>query len=321
MKLDSPHRLKEFLRYQMVIKGRPRSTVDAYESDLRMMFKFMVYDKDDAPDYELNEAPLSRIDDAFLQSITEEDILSYLFWVTDERKNMNSTRNRKIASCRVLFSYLHNRAKVIPHNPSENLEKPKIGKRNPAYLSVDQCRELLESTKFRRNRYRDLCIITWFLHCGIRLSELCSVNISDIRDDELTVIGKGDKQREIPLNKVCIETYELYLEERAELLKRSNYAPDSTDALFISERLNRVNKRTVQHIVEDCIKRSKLGDLNYSTHKLRHTAASLMVQNGVDVRSIQELLGHESLKTTQVYTHIDKQQLRKAVNASPLLKN
>lgn len=233
-------------------------------------------------------------------------------YVTRKRDNSPNARARKVASLKSFFNYLTTKAKLLSYNPAGELESPKLMKRLPKYLNVEESKKLLNTVEgdFKE---RDFCILTLFLNCGMRLSELVNINMNKIKDDTLTVIGKGDKERTIYLNSACLKAIDAYLKVRpAEGVKDKN-------ALFLSKRKQRISNKTVQYIVKKYIKSAGLDPERYSTHKLRHTAATLMYKHGgVDIRALQEILGHESISTTEIYTHIDKEQLKKAVESNPL---
>ena len=253
-----------------------------------------------------------------MNKVTLDDIHAYLFYLTNTFDSKPATRARKAASIRVFFKYLAQKG-MISQNPAMNLESPKLGKRMPKYLSLDDSKKLLEvaNNTNDRNNERDFAIITLFLNCGIRLSELVGINIKDIvfSEDKLNVIGKGNKERTIYLNKACVNAINSYLAVRP----KTGIKSGSEDALFLSERLERISRRTVQYIVKQELLKAGLDANKYSVHKLRHTAATLMYQYGnVDIRALQELLGHESISTTQIYTHVNNEQVRHAVEDNPL---
>ena len=248
-----------------------------------------------------------------------EDIHAYLFYLKNNFNSKSATRARKVASIRVFFNYLCNKSGMIDKNPAQNLETPKQDKRIPKYLSLDDSKKLLEAATNidDRNKERDFAIITLFLNCGMRLSELVGINFKDINfnDCKLSVIGKGNKERTIYLNKACMNAINNYIAIRP----RDGVKSNSRDALFLSERKERISNRTVQYIVKQELQRAGLDTNKYSVHKLRHTAATLMYQYGnVDIRALQELLGHESISTTEIYTHVDNSQVRNAVESNPL---
>jgi site-specific recombinase XerD len=236
-------------------------------------------------------------------------------FVSNSRDNTSQARARKVASLKSFFNYLTTKAKLLEVNPTNELESPKILKRLPRYLNIEESRDLLSTVNEANSEFsaRDFAIITLFLNCGIRLSELVGINLSNIKNESLTVVGKGDKERTIPLNAACQNAIESYLKVRP-----SNGVKDR-NALFISKRKQRISKESVQKIVKKYIKEAGLDPQRYSTHKLRHTAATLMYKHGkVDIRALQELLGHQSIATTEIYTHLDQQQLRDAVSKNPL---
>ena len=257
-----------------------------------------------------------------LRKITIEDIHSFISYLAMDLRAKPATRARKISTIRIFFKYLTQKAKIIDINPAQYLETPKAEKRIPKYLSLEDSCKLLDvaGNEDNRNHERDYAITTLFLNCGLRLSELISINIKDIDFSEcrMTVIGKGNKERTIYLNQACMKAITEYLTIRK---AKTNVKFNSKDALFLSERNERISKRTVQYVVEKELRIAGLDTNKYSTHKLRHTAATLMYQYGhVDIRALQELLGHESIATTQIYTHVNNEQVRSAVESNPLAK-
>ena len=234
-----------------------------------------------------------------------------------------ATRARKISTIRIFFSYLSQKANLIDFNPAQNLETPKLDKRLPKYLSLDDSKKLLtvaETDDSDKNKERDYAIITLFLNCGLRLSELIGINIQDIDFNEykMNVIGKGNKERTIYLNKACIDAINNYISVRPKDGIKCD-SKTSNKALFLSKRRERISNRTVQYIVEKELKKAGLDTSKYSTHKLRHTAATLMYQYGeVDIRALQEILGHKSISTTEIYTHVSNEQAREAIEKNPL---
>lgn len=310
-----PKYLNDFLNYLGTIKGKSSNTISGYRIDLTMFFRFLKLYKgfvDSKAPFE--EIDISDIDEPFLISIKLADIYAFLSFAENQRSNGSYARARKVAAVRSFFKYLYGKAKILDENPAIELESPKISKRNPVYLTLDESKSLLSIIE-GKNKERDLCIITLFLNCGLRLSELVGINISKIKDDTLTVIGKGNKERTVYLNKSCIKVIDNYLSVRN--LLEVEY--EDKDALFISRNNRRINKRTVELLVKKYVNKAGLTNEKYSPHKLRHTAATLMYKHGnVDIRSLQKILGHENLSTTQIYTHVDDEKLRKAVSLNPL---
>jgi site-specific recombinase XerD len=260
----------------------------------------------------IEDINIEDINEEFLRNIRLGDLYSFINYITIKRDNSTYARARKTASIKSFFLFLETKLKIIKDNPARELETPKISKRHPVYLTLDQSKSLLNKID-GRHKERDFAIIVLFLNCGLRLSELVGIDISKIRGDTLTVIGKGNKERTVYLNDACIKVIGDYL-----LVRPKEEAKDK-DALFLSERNTRINKRTVELLVKKYTKRAGLYDDKYTPHKLRHTAATLMYKYGnVDIRALQQILGHESVSTTQIYTHIDDEKLREAVKSNPL---
>ncbi len=305
--------LQDFLSYMLTIKGKSQNTVQVYFYDLRVFFRFMKLHRNIvSKNTDFENIPITDIDLDFIRTITLSDLYAFLAYVSNNRDNSSYARARKVASLKSFFKYLTLKAKLLDVNPAAELESPKILKRLPRYLNVEESKQLLNSIDGQFSE-RDYAIITIFLNCGLRLSELVGINLNNIKGASLNVIGKGNKERSVPLNQACIKALEAYMRVRpVEGVKDRN-------ALFLSERKQRISKESVQKIVKKYIKAAGLDPDRYSTHKLRHTAATLMYKYGhVDIRSLQELLGHESISTTQIYTHLDSNQLRTAVEKNPL---
>lgn len=309
----APILLKDFLNYLHTIRGKSINTIQVYFYDLRIFLRFIKVHKKIVPkSIEFNTIDISDVDEKLISTVNLSDLYAYMSFVSNNRSNSSYARARKVASLKSFFKYLTNKAKLIDKNPALELESPKIVKRLPRYLNIDESKQLLSSVDGQYSA-RDYAILTLFLNCGLRLSELVGINLNNIKNNTLTVIGKGDKERMIPLNAACIQAIDNYKKVRpVEGVKDKN-------ALFLSERKQRISKSTVQYIVKKYITSAGLDPKRYSTHKLRHTAATLMYRYGqVDIRSLQELLGHESISTTEIYTHLDEQQLRNAVDSNPL---
>jgi len=302
----------EFLEYMETIRGRSKNTITAYGYDLSLFFKFLKIKRGYVPDdMDIEEIPVDDIDSYIIGTVSLSDFYSFLSFAANQRDNKNYARSRKVACLRSFFKYLH-KMKMIDENPSIELESPKINSRHPIYLTLEESRLLLSSIE-GENKERDYAIITLFLNCGLRLSELIGIDINKISGDLLTVIGKGNKERTVYLNEACLEAIGAYMKVRpVDGVKDKN-------ALFLSERKQRISKRSVQYLVKKYIGISDLDIEKYSPHKLRHTAATLMYKYGkVDIRSLQQILGHENISTTQIYTHLDDEILRNAVKSNPL---
>ncbi len=314
----NPEFLNSFLDYTTTILNKSPNTIKEYNYDLNRFLKYIMYHLKLTDEKKLDSIDIRSMSLDTINRVTLDDIHAYLFYLTNTFDSKPATRARKAASIRVFFKYLAQKG-MIEQNPAMNLESPKLGKRMPKYLSLDDSKKLLEiaNNTDDRNKERDFAILTLFLNCGIRLSELVGINIKDIifSENKLNVIGKGNKERTIYLNKACVSAINSYLLVRP----KTGIKPGSEDALFLSERLERISRRTVQYIVKQELFKAGLDTNKYSVHKLRHTAATLMYQYGnVDIRALQELLGHESISTTQIYTHVNNEQVRHAVEDNPL---
>ena len=313
-----PRYITDFLNYLETIKGKSENTVNGYKIDLILLFRFLkVYKGYFIPEgIEFEEIYIGDLDENFLKSIKLIDLYSFLSFTEKQRNNGTYARARKVATIKSFFKFLYGKAKLINENPALELESPKINKRHPIYLSLDESLDLLNSLdKKNINYYRDYCILTLFLNCGMRLSELCSIQVDKIKGDTLTIIGKGNKERTVYLNEACIKAINDYLNVRDD----SQAWDNDKKYLFLSSRNAPINKRTVELLVKKHIRNAGLIDEKYTPHKLRHTAATLMYKYGnVDIRSLQSILGHDNISTTQIYTHIDQDLLRDAVKSNPL---
>ncbi len=315
---ENPSYLNDFLDYMITIQNKSPNTVKEYNYDLATFLKYIKIHFRLTDEKDLQKVKYSDLSIETIKKIKLEDLHSFLGYLTKNYNSKATTRSRKVSSLRVFFNYLTQK-NLIEINPTQNLETPKIGKRLPKYLSLDDSRKLLDvaSNEDNRNNERDYAITTLFLNCGMRLAELCGINLTDINFDEcqMNVIGKGNKERTIYLNKACVHAINEYLSVRP----NDNLTADGKNALFLSERRQRISRRTVQDIIYKELKQAGLDTSKYSVHKLRHTAATLMYQYGnVDIRALQELLGHESISTTEIYTHVSNNQVRNAVESNPL---
>ena len=297
------------------IKGRSPATVNSYYIDLRNFFRFMKEFRGISdPKTEFNNIPIEDITIDFIRTITLSDVYEYLNYTLSERSNSAKTRARKVSCLRSFFNYLTSKVHLLEENPVKDLETPKLKKSLPKYLSLEQSLELLQHVEGEYQE-RDFCILTLFLNCGMRLSELVGINLSDIQENTLRLTGKGNKERIVYLNDACLSAIEAYLPVRAQNVSHIR----DKDALFLSRLGKRIDKRRVQQIVSKHLQDAGLGNMGYSTHKLRHTAATLMYQHGnVDIRVLKEILGHVNLGTTEIYTHVTSSQMEKASDASPL---
>lgn len=319
---ENPSFVNSFLEYSLAYKNKSHNSVEQYNSDLNMFFRYMKYHFHLTKENEFDKIEIYDFTVDQLAKISQEDIHAFISYLSINRRCGPATCARKISTLRIFFKYLTITNPILDINPAQNLETPKLNKRLPKYLTLEDSQKLLDVSKDdddNKNKDRDFAIITLFLNCGLRLSELVNINISDINfnDARLTVVGKGNKERAIYLNKACISAIKDYLDVRPNNAKKDS--KNSDKALFLSSYRQRISKRTVENVVTKQLQKAGLDTTKYSTHKLRHTAATLMYKYGeVDIRALQELLGHESISTTEIYTHVDNEQVRTAVELNPL---
>ena len=313
---ECPGFLRDYLYYLLTIKGRSKLTVEGYFIDLRTYLRFLKYYKGMVPretpleEISIEDVPLSLVAEAALSDVYE--FLNYAF---SEKSNNARTRARKVSSLRGFYKYLTINVSLIPSNPVENLELPTAKKALPAFLSLEQCYDLLRAFDQSDPYYpRDFCMVTLFLNCGMRLSEMSGLNLGSFRDNTLRVLGKGNKERLLYLNDACMDALNGYLsfrEQQKPIIDKN--------AMFLNRSGRRLGQRRIQQIITDHLKRAGLSDMGFSTHKLRHTAATMMYQYGdVDVKVLQEILGHSNLSTTEIYTHVSSRQQEAALASNPL---
>lgn len=317
----APPILRDYLSYHENIKMHSPKTVEEYFLDLRMFFRYLKLNRNpELQEIAFDEIDIRDVDLTLLKSVGVSDILGYMSFLSQKRFGhagglAAKSKARKHASLRSFFTYLTKTVHLIEMNPALSIDPPKQRKTMPYYLSETECHQLLDAVSGPYQE-RDYCIILLFLSCGLRISELVGINVPDIRDDTLRIRGKGNKERILFLNSACQEAIDEYLLCR----NPEKIAEKDKDALFISRNSRRIHVRTVQQMVEKALLKAGLDTDKYSPHKLRHTAATLMLQNGVDVRTLQDVLGHENLNTTQIYTHVDSEGLRVAAIANPMGK-
>lgn len=311
-----PPLLQDFANHQLAIKNKSELTVDEYALDLILFFRYLkAQQSGEVPSPSFSDIDISDINIEFLRKVTLADAYAFLSYCKSERDNDAAARARKVSSIRAFFKYLCVQRKLLDENPMQELETPKQKRAQPKYLTLEESLRLLASVE-GKYKERDYCILTLFLNCGLRLSELVSINYTDIKDNNTLVVrGKGNKERTVYLNEACVTAIRNYMAVRPVDKVRQK---DKT-ALFLSSRFQRISPKTVQHMVYGYLDKCGLGDRGLSVHKLRHTAATLMYQHGnVDVLVLKEILGHENLGTTEIYTHLVDEQLKKASDANPL---
>ncbi|MCR1898080.1 tyrosine recombinase XerC [Irregularibacter muris] len=311
--MEFPIIVEDFLNYMETIRGKSPNTVKAYQYDLILLFRFMKQRFKLVPgNVDFEEINIADIDETFIQKIKLNDLYAFISFAAKTRNNAQYARARKVACLRSFFKYLMDKVKILDSNPAMELEPPKIYSRHPVYLQLKEAQKLINSIE-GTHKERDKAIITLFLNCGLRLSELTNIKLEDIQEDTLKVVGKGNKERTVYLSNACLKAIEEYMKVR------STEGIKNKSALFLSQQKKQISERTVQHLVKKHLNNAGLDSDKVSVHKLRHTAATLMYQYGeVDIRALQQILGHENISTTQIYTHIDNEQLRRASQKNPL---
>ena len=322
---DCPRILKEFLVYHETIKGQSPRTIHEYYLDLRMFLRFIKLMRTDMPiSTRLDDIPIKDIDLEFIRSITNTDIFEFLSYLANERTinpdavvpeyGIDATsRARKLSAIKSFYKYLTVRTKQLDENPVADLEYPRLRKSLPRYLTMEQSAALLKAVS-GPNAKRDYAILMLFLNCGIRRSEMVGLNLTDVYEDRIRVVGKGNKERFVYFGSACRKAIDAYLVERNKKVLTDNRA------LFGSRNGNRISVDAVHALVKKALLQAGLDASQFSAHKLRHTAATMMLSGGVDVKTVQEVLGHENLNTTQIYTHIENTELKIAAQANPLSK-
>ena len=313
---DCPQILREFLSYHESIKGQSQKTIQEYYLDLRMFLRFMVLIKNEMPySTALDDIPIKQVDLEFIKTITITDIFDFLSYLANDRKTASSVdsgigaaaRSRKLSAIKSFYKYLTVRTKQLQENPVKEIEYPKIRKSLPKYLTLEESKRLLSSVQ-GPNAARDYAILMLFLNCGIRRAELVGLNLNDVYEDRIRVVGKGNKERIVYFGSACKEAIDAYLPERNKKVLSDNRA------LFGSRDNNRISVTAVHRLVKKHMLQAGLDPEQYSAHKLRHTAATLMISNGVDIKTVQEVLGHEHLNTTEIYTHTTFEELKRMYN-------
>ena len=315
---DIPEILRDFLEYHSTVKGHSDKTVVAYYTDLKILLRYLKRRRRlVSADVPFNEIDITDVDIDFLKQTRLEELYSYQSFspeYTDTRSALSAaSRCRRTSSVKSFFAYLTTKRHLLSNNVTLELDMPKRKASLPRYLEEEECERLLSACE-GPYMYRDYCILMIFMSCGIRISELVSLNLTDVYADHLRVLGKGNKERVVFFAEGCREAIDDYLAVR----DNGKIKEEDQNALFISSRNSRITVRGVEMMVDKKLKMAGLDSSRFSPHKLRHTAATLMLKNGVDTRALQEVLGHSNLNTTQIYTHLDNAALHEAAMANPI---
>ncbi|WP_397538605.1 tyrosine recombinase XerC [Rummeliibacillus pycnus] len=313
MNQQKPKILRDFLIYLTAIKGKSKRTRDEYDYDLTLFFKFSIAVQQDLDFEHIDTIDIHEVNQNFFREISLEDMYLFLEYCEERRNNSAYTRARKVATLKSFFKYLKSKRHLIEENPAEDLETPKVSKRQPIYLSFDEAKTFMTGIQSKTHHDRDYCMMTFFLNLGIRVSELCNLNLDSIQERFMTVRGKGDKERTVYLNDACIATLKVYLDNERPHIKDST----NNQALFLSQKGTRLTRQRVAKIVKQINHTSGLDKKKLSPHKLRHTSATMMYKSGADIRSLQQILGHSNVSTTQIYTHVEDKEIQRVIENNP----
>lgn len=307
-----PKLLKDFLIYLTTIKGKSFRTRKEYEYDLLLFFRFQVAIQNDLPTNDLTSIDLSEITIEWLREISLEDLYLFMEYCQVQRGNSAAARARKVATLKSFFRYLKGKRRLLEYNPAEELETPKLGKKTPIYMNMEEARQFIEGIEAKKSSPRNYCIIMFFLNLGIRVTELCNLNKSSVQGNYITVEGKGNKERNIYLNEACQSALKAYQEQEKHI-----YKGDGEEPLFLSQKGTRLTRQRIAKIIKQINANSGLLKEKLTPHKLRHTSATMMYKAGADIRSLQHVLGHSSVATTQIYTHIEDKEIQQVIEQNP----
>lgn len=313
MQKKYPKVLRDFLIYLTTIRGKSARTRKEYEYDLVLFFRFLKAVQNDLPADNLHLIEIDDITVDWIKEISLEDMYLFMEYCEVQRGNSVHSRARKGASIKSFFKYLKGKRRLIDENPAEELETPRAGKRTPVYMTIDETMQFLKGIKYNKHYYRNYCIIMFFLNMGLRASELCNLNMDSVQHNILKVSGKGNKERTVFLNVTCLQALQTYIKEE----RRQNPA-FGTEPLFLSQKGTRLTRQTIAKLVKQINAASGLHKQKLTPHKLRHTAATIMYKSGADIRSLQQILGHSSISTTQIYTHVEDKEIENVIRSNPL---
>lgn len=309
--MKQPKFLRDFLIYLTTITGKSPRTREEYEYDLTLFMRFLKAIEQDIPFDVIHTIDISDVTIEMIKEVALEDLYLFMEYCEVQRGNSASARARKVATLKAFFKYLKGKRRLIDENPAEHLETPKIGKRQPVYLNYKEAKDFIDAVQTQYYSARDACMMVFFLNLGIRVSELCSLNLNSIQNRQLTIIGKGNKERTVYLNDACMKAVENYLNER------HAYKGEGPEPLFVSQKGTRFARQSIARIVKTINANSNTPKDKLTPHKLRHTSATMMYKAGADIRSLQHILGHSSVATTQIYTHIEDEQIQEVLKNNP----
>ncbi|WP_144509786.1 tyrosine recombinase XerC [Bacillus sp. FJAT-22090] len=313
MQREIPKIVRDFLVYLTTIKGKSLRTRKEYEYDITLFFRFLKAVEENVDVAKINDIIIKEVTIDFIKEISLEDMYLFLEYCETQRNNSASSRARKAATLKSFFKYLKVKRRMLNYNPAEELETPKIGKKKPIYMDQKEAEIFIAGIKKSNHYYRNYSMIMFFLNLGLRVSELCSLNLTSIQDNVLHVIGKGDKERTVFLNNACVHSLQQYMQKERPYIQGAT----TNDALFLSQKGTRLTRQTVAKIIKQINHDSGLNKEKLTPHKLRHTSATIMYKSGADIRSLQHILGHTSVSTTQIYTHVEDKEIARVIENNP----
>lgn len=313
MKRELPKIVTDFLVYLTTIRGKSLRTRKEYEYDITLFLRFLIAVEKDIEITKINEISIKGVTIDFIKEVSLEDMYLFLEYCEMQRSNSAASRARKAATLKSFFKYLKGKRRLLDENPADELESPKIGKKKPIYMDQKEAEIFIAGIKKSNHYYRNYSMIMFFLNLGLRVSELCSLNLNSIQDSILRVVGKGDKERTVFLNKACIVSLHTYMEKERQYIQGAK----STEALFLSQKGTRLTRQTIAKIIKKINQDSGLNKEKLTPHKLRHTSATIMYKSGADIRSLQHILGHTSVSTTQIYTHVEDKDIERVIENNP----
>lgn len=285
--------VEEFIDYLRVERGLAVNTLESYGRDLKNYLNY------------LNKQHITKLDET-----DKKTIISYLLQMQKKGK-ASSTISRSLASIRSFYQFMVNES-YIPKDPTTNLESPKIEKRLPKVLSIKEVDLLLSQPDLTDPLgLRDKAMLELLYATGIRVSELVSLDVSNVNLQKgyVRCIGKGSKERIIPIGKTAVEFIKVYIKKARVKITKNN----SEKALFVNRHGNRLTRQGFWKIIKRYAQKAKIKK-DITPHTLRHSFATHLLENGADLRSVQEMLGHADISTTQIYTHITQQRIKEVYN-------
>jgi len=285
---------KDYQNYLRIERGLSNNSIYNYTLDIKKLIKWLA-------DNSIEISPIK---------ISQETLQQFIYFIA--KKVNPRTQSRVISGLKGFFNYLVFE-EYRKNNPLELIESPKIGRKLPDTLSINEIDLLIASIDLGTPQgERNRAIIETLYGCGLRVSELINLKISDLFFEEgfIKVTGKGNKQRFVPIGSLTVKYIELY---RKEIRIHQKINPLAKDTLYLNRRGNALTRAMIFHIVKELTEKSGINK-NISPHTFRHSFATHLLENGADLRAIQQMLGHESITTTEIYTHVDKSHLTQIMN-------